>query len=324
MEGAGKLLDDEELASAMKEKGLGTPATRAQIIETLIAHKFIERDRRDLVPTARAESLIKFLNVLSIDSLTSPAMTGEWEQKLHLIERNELSRDAFMEGISSMTTEIVEKAKSFTEDGIENKETNIPNPIDGSNLVETFRAYKSQDGKFTIYKTIGNRKMSEDEVRELVTKGQVGPLDGFRSKLGKPFSATLKLDENFALKFYFGDNSDNGDRKPENLADAPVVCKCPRSAMGLCSCKDGVLVATESAFVCRSDSTEDKKCSFRLGKNMLSHTITVAELESLANTGKTPVIDDFVSKRTKKKFSASLVLDQKGGISFEFAKRIKK
>ena len=324
MEGAGKLLDDEELASAMKEKGLGTPATRAQIIETLITHKFIERDRRDLVPTARAESLIKFLNVLSIDSLTSPAMTGEWEQKLHLIERNELSRDAFMEGISSMTTEIVEKAKSFTEDGIENKETNIPNPIDGSNLVETFRAYKSQDGKFTIYKTIGNRKMSEDEVRELVTKGQVGPLDGFRSKLGKPFSATLKLDENFALKFYFGDNSDNGDRKPENLADAPVVCKCPRSAMGLCSCKDGVLVATESAFVCRSDSTEDKKCSFRLGKNMLSHTITVAELESLANTGKTPVIDDFVSKRTKKKFSASLVLDQKGGISFEFAKRIKK
>ena len=80
MEGAGKLLDDEELALAMKEKGLGTPATRAQIIETLIAHKFVERDRRELVPTARAESLIKFLNVLSIDSLTSPAMTGEWNR----------------------------------------------------------------------------------------------------------------------------------------------------------------------------------------------------------------------------------------------------
>ena len=324
MEGAGKLLDDEELALAMKEKGLGTPATRAQIIETLIAHKFIERDRRDLVPTPRAESLIKFLNVLSIDSLTSPAMTGEWEQKLRLIERNELSRKDFMKGIDAMTTDIVEKARSFTEDDIENKETDIPNPIDGSNLVETFRAYKSKDGKFTIYKTIGNRKMSEEEIRELVTKGAVGPLDGFRSKLGKPFSATLKLDENFALKFHFGDNPDSGDRKPENLAEAPVVAKCPRSAMGLCSCKDGVLVATDTAYVCRSDSSPDKKCSFRLGKNMLSHVITIAELESLATLGKTPVIDDFVSKRTKKKFSAALALDQKGGISFEFTKKIRK
>ncbi|MBP3526181.1 MAG: topoisomerase C-terminal repeat-containing protein, partial [Opitutales bacterium] len=244
--------------------------------------------------------------------------------KLRLIERSELSRGAFMNGIGAMTTDIVEKARSFTEDGIENKETDIPNPIDGGNLIETFRAYKSKDGKFTIYKTIGNRKMTEDEVRELVTKGSVGPLDGFRSKLGKPFSATLKLDENFALKFHFGDGQDSSDRKPENLAEAPVVAKCPRSAMGLCSCKDGVLVATDTAYVCRSDSSPEKKCSFRLGKNMLSHVITITELESLATTGKTPVIDDFVSKRTKKKFSAALALDQKGGISFEFAKKIRK
>lgn len=323
MEGAGKLLD-EELALAMKEKGLGTPATRAQIIETLIAHKFIERDHRDLVPTARAESLIKFLNVLSVDSLTSPAMTGEWEQKLRLIERNQLSRETFMKGINAMTTDIVEKARSFTEDGIENKETDIPNPLDGSNLIETFRAYKSKDGKFTIYKTIGNRKMSEDEVRTLVTKGVVGPLEGFRSKLGKPFTATLKLDENFSLKFHFGDNPDAPERKPEDLTNAPVIGKCPRSAMGLCSCKDGELVATETAYVCRGDGKSEKKCSFRLGKNMLSHTITLAELESLATTGKTPVIDDFVSKRTKKKFSAALVLDKKGGISFEFTKKLRK
>lgn len=109
MEGAGKLLDDEDLADAMKDKGLGTPATRATIIETLIAHKFIERSRRDLIPTARAESLMKFLNVLSIDALTSPSMTGEWEQKLRLIERNELSRRDFMKGIEAMTTGIVEK-----------------------------------------------------------------------------------------------------------------------------------------------------------------------------------------------------------------------
>lgn len=321
MEGAGKLLDDEELADAMKDKGLGTPATRAQIIENLIAHKLVERERRDLVPTARAESLIRFLDALAIDALTSPSMTGEWEQKLRLIERKQLSRKTFMDGICAMTTQIVDKARNFVEEEVESHEVDIPNPIDGSKLIETFRAYKSKDGKFIIYKTIGNRKISEAEVRELVTKGKVGPLEGFKSKMGRPYTATLKLDENFAVKFQFGDNPDGTERRPENLEDAPVVGKCPKSAMGLCKCKTGELVETETAYVCRCPKGEERKCSFRLGKTMLSHTITRAEIESLTNTGKTPVIEDFVSKRTKKKFSASLVLDARGSISFEFTKR---
>lgn len=321
MEGAGKLLDDEELADAMKDKGLGTPATRAQIIENLIAHKLVERERRDLIPTARAESLIRFLDALAIDALTSPSMTGEWEQKLRLIERKQLSRKTFMDGICAMTTQIVDKARNFVEEEVESHEVDIPNPIDGSKLIETFRAYKSKDGKFIIYKTIGNRKISEEEVRELVTKGKVGPLEGFKSKMGRPYTATFKLDENFAVKFQFGDNPDGTERRPENLEDAPVVGKCPKSAMGLCKCKTGELVETETAYVCRCPKGEERKCSFRLGKTMLSHTITRAEIESLTNTGKTPVIEDFVSKRTKKKFSASLVLDARGSISFEFTKR---
>lgn len=321
MEGAGKLLDDEELADAMKDKGLGTPATRAQIIENLIAHKLVERERRDLIPTARAESLIRFLDALAIDALTSPSMTGEWEQKLRLIERKQLSRKTFMDGICAMTTQIVDKARNFVEEEVESHEVDIPNPIDGSKLIETFRAYKSKDGKFIIYKTIGNRKISEEEVRELVTKGKVGPLEGFKSKMGRPYTATLKLDENFAVKFQFGDNPDGTERRPENLEDAPVVGKCPKSAMGLCKCKTGELVETETAYVCRCPKGEERKCSFRLGKTMLSHTITRAEIESLTNSGKTPVIEDFVSKRTKKKFSASLVLDARGSISFEFTKR---
>ncbi len=320
MEGAGKLLDDEELADAIKDKGLGTPATRAQIIETLIAHKFVERNRRELVPTARAEGLIKFLDVLSIDDLTSPSMTGEWEQKLRLIERNKLSREEFMSGIEAVASQIVEKTRNFTEENVETHETDIPSPVDGSKLLETFRAYKSKDGKFTIYKTIGNRRFSSDEIRELVTKRKIGPLDGFRSKLGKPYSASLRLDENNAVKFQFGNDRDAVE-KPENLSDAPVVGKCPRSAMGLCECKDGVIVDTGVSYVCKSQSSSGKKCSFRMGKNMLSHEITVKELESLASLGKTQMIDDFVSKKTRKRFSAVLALDARGGISFEFAKR---
>lgn len=320
MEGAGKLLDDEELADAMKDKGLGTPATRAQIIETLIAHKFVERNRRELVPTAQAEGLIKFLDVLSIDDLTSPSMTGEWEQKLRLIERNKLSREEFMSGIEAVASQIVEKTRNFTEENVETHETDIPSPVDGSKLLETFRAYKSKDGKFTIYKTIGNRRFSSDEIRELVTKRKIGPLDGFRSKLGKPYSASLRLDENNAVKFQFGNDRDAVE-KPENLSDAPVVGKCPRSAMGLCECKDGVIVDTGVSYICKSQSSSGKKCSFRMGKNMLSHEITVKELESLASLGKTQMIDDFVSKKTRKRFSAVLALDARGGISFEFAKR---
>ncbi len=321
MEGAGKLLDDEELALAMKEKGLGTPATRAQIIETLISHKFVERNRRELVPTVRAESLIKFLNVLSIDALTSPAMTGEWEQKLRMIERNSLTRKDFMSGIENMTREIVNKAKNFTDTDVQTHDTDFVSPTDMQPMVETFRAFKSKDGKITVYKTIGNRQISAEEVRELVTKGSVGPLDGFKSKLGRPYSATLKLDENYAVKFQFGNNPESVERKPENLEEAPVVGKCPRSAMGLCPCKNGELVMTENAYVCRCPDSKEKKCSFRIGRNMLSHTITQEEINSLIATGKTPVIDDFVSKRTKKKFSAALALDARGGISFEFVKK---
>lgn len=318
MEGAGKLLDDEELSAAMKEKGLGTPATRATIIENLIAHKFVERQRRDLIPTPKAERLITFLNVLSIDALTSPSMTGEWEYKLRLIEKNELTRGEFMKGIETLTGEIVDKAKNFKEDNLETTESDIKSPIDGSNLLETFRSYKSKDGKFIIYKTIGNRQMSPDEIRELLEKRSLGPLDGFRSKINKPYSARLYLDENNAVKFDFGKPADSAQ---VNLADAPIVADCPLCAMKLCKCTGAKLVDTGNAYVCRCDDAKDKKCNFRLSKTMLSHKITLEEINALATAGKTPVIDDFVSSRTKKKFSAALVLDAKRGISFEFAKK---
>ncbi len=322
MEGAGKLLDDEELSAAMKEKGLGTPATRATIIENLIAHKFVERQRRDLYPTPKAERLITFLDVLSIDALTSPTMTGEWEYKLRLIEKNELSRVEFMNGIEAMTSEIIDKTKNFKEDNLETHESDIKSPIDGSNLLETFRSYKSKDGQFVIYKTIGNRQMSSEEIRELLEKRTIGPLDGFRSKMNKPYSARLYLDENNAVKFDFGNS--NSDAPKVDLSEAPVVSDCPMCAMKLCKCEGAKLIDTGPAYVCRCDSSPDKKCSFRLSKMMLSHKISLDEINSLCTTGKTPIIDDFISSKTKKKFSASLVLDAKKGIAFEFAKRTKK
>ncbi len=179
METAGKLVEDEELAEAMKERGLGTPATRADIIDGLIYQKYMDRNQRELVPSAKAEQLIQFLEAVKASDLTSPAMTGEWEHQLREMTRGKFSREKFMAGIVEETKGIVERVKNFEEDDSIARETEILSPTDKKPLRETLRGYKSQDGEFMIYKVIGGRRMEESEIRELVEKGEIGPLDGF-------------------------------------------------------------------------------------------------------------------------------------------------
>ena len=99
MEHAGKRIDDEELREAMSDKGLGTPATRASIIEELIRHKYMVRELRELIPTAQASSLITLLTALKVDALSKPELTGEWEYKLKEIERRNFDRESFMNEI---------------------------------------------------------------------------------------------------------------------------------------------------------------------------------------------------------------------------------
>ena len=118
MEGAGKLVEDDELREAMREKGLGTPATRAAIIEGLIYEDYIHRNGRELQATAKAFSLMELLNGLGIPELTKPELTGDWEFKLHQIQRRQKSRDEFMSEIADMTRHIVERAKKYEHDTI--------------------------------------------------------------------------------------------------------------------------------------------------------------------------------------------------------------
>jgi len=118
MEGAGKLVDDEELRAAMAGRGLGTPATRAQIIENLISEVYMHREGRDLVPTAKAFSLITLLRGLGVTELASPELTGEWEYKLALLERGKISRDEFMGHITALAQDIVERAKRYESDTV--------------------------------------------------------------------------------------------------------------------------------------------------------------------------------------------------------------
>lgn len=116
METAGKLLDDEELAEAMKERGLGTPATRAETIERLIGARYVTRERKDLVPTAKAMNIIQLLESIPVEGLVSPTLTGEWEHKLLQMEKGQISRSSFMREINQFTESIVEKARGISHD----------------------------------------------------------------------------------------------------------------------------------------------------------------------------------------------------------------
>lgn len=316
MEGAGKFVEDEALAEALKKKGLGTPATRAQIIEHLITLRYIERVERELLPTQKAEGLIEFLKVLKIEDLTSPAMTGEWESKLHQIESNTLSREAFMQGIVAMTKDIVERARKFDESRHNTRVTQIISPSDNKPLIETLNTYQSQDKAYTIYKTICQRKMEEAEIRELLANRKIGPLDNFRSKTGDPFSAVLTLNEENKVRFLFEKDPQKNKESTLDLSQFDVVAQCP-------ICKEPI-VETPSNYICKNNDGPAKSCSFRVSRTILGKTIPRDQFIKLIQDRKTDLLTNFRSNRTKRLFSAHLILKNGGKIGFEFAPREKK
>lgn len=317
METAGKLVDDEELAEAMKEKGLGTPATRAQIIEHLIALKYIEREGRELIATGKAQALIEFLGALKVEELTSPSMTGDWESKLHKIETGNFSREQFMQEISDMTSRIVQRAKEFSEENAESRETSIISPTDNLPLRETVRTYSSQDGKIRIYKVIGNRPFSEEEIGTLLKDRRIGPLDGFRSKAGRPYSAVITLDEEFKTKFDFGPGSGDG----ENSENQEPVDFSLYEVVGTCPMDGGKIYATPQAYLCENSQNKEKPCTFRVSRTLLKKEIPTEQFVKLLGNGRTDVMENFVSKRTGRSFSAILLLKEGGKLGFEFPPR---
>ncbi len=243
MEGAGKLVDDDELREAMQEKGLGTPATRAAIIEGLLNEKYILREGRELIPTAKAFQLMTLLRGLGVEELSKPELTGEWEYKLAQMEHGQLSRDAFMREIAAMTEHIVKKAKEYDRDTVPGDYATLstPCPNCGGVVKENYRRYSctgadgASDGcGFSFGKTPAGRTFESTEVEQFLRDKKIGPLDGFRSKAGWPFTAEIVLkysedDRNWKLEFDFGD-----DRKAEetgelvDFGDAEPLGACPK------------------------------------------------------------------------------------------------
>lgn len=319
MEGAGKLIDDEDLREAMSERGLGTPATRASIIEGLISQKYLARDGRELYVTGSGMRLIQLVEQMQIEGLHSPKLTGEWESKLRNMEQGGLRRDDFMREIITYTQDIVHKARKLAEEA---KNQSFPDlkatcPACGaSSLKQTDATYECRaDGcKFKTKKHIAGRLITEEEARKLVSEGFVGPLTGFKSRFNKPFDAALKLDEKFKVGFVFeGDE----DESTEELTEEQLLQEI--------SLPDGRTVKvyqSEKAYHVPGLITKKDPGGLRLGKTILQHEITPEQAVKLLSTGRTDLIRGFVSNRTKRKFDAHLTFDPAAGtIGFDFPPR---
>jgi DNA topoisomerase-3 len=322
MEGAGKLVEDDELREAMREKGLGTPATRAATIEGLIYEDYIHRNGRELQATAKAFSLMELLNGLGIPELTKPELTGDWEFKLRQIQRRQKSRDEFMSEIADMTRHIVERAKKFEEDTIPGDfgVLKTPCPKCGGEIHEKYKHFQCVNGKcdFSLWKTLCGRMFEIEEVEKLITEKQVGPLQNFRSKKGFPFTAVLKLNAGFKIEFDFGN-----EQKNENGEAAAPVDFTGKEPLGKCPKCGARVFDAGMNYLCEKATGADKTCTFRTGKIILQQNIEPAQVAKLLNEGKTDLLKGFISKKTNRKFEAFLVIKD-GGTAFEFAPRERK
>ena len=326
MEGAGKLVEDEELREAMSERGLGTPATRASVIEGLLTQDYLRREGRELAASAKGIKLITALREIKIDALSSPELTGEWEHKLKQMEAGKFGREAFMEEIRNLVDGVIKKIKDAS--GTVNSETmrgnfhdlKTPCPKCGGNegFKESFKAYdcKNAECKLVVWKTVSSRELEPTEIRSLLETGAVGPIKGFKSKMGRPFEAKLALSEGTEWKttFDFGDGGIRNN-EPFNKENATLIVEvCP-------VCEKGGIYDNGQAYACEHGLGVEKKCAFRMGKMILQREISSEDVRTIASAGKTSLLTKFISKKGRP-FNAYLVLDKKTGkVGFEFEER---
>jgi DNA topoisomerase-3 len=314
MEGAGKLIEDEELREAMAERGLGTPATRAATIEGLLAEEYLHRNGRELQPTAKAFSLLFALENLGVDEIRSPELTGEWEYKLKEMEHGRLQRDEFMSHIVDKTREMVERIKTGELPEAAFSTLKTPCPRCGGVIQENYKKFQCKSCDYSLWKIVAGRQWEPEEMDELLTKRVIGPLQGFRSKMGRPFAAMIKLKEDHTPEFDFGQS--------DAEADAEEVDFSTQEALGACPKCGGRVFEHGMAYVCEKAVGPGKTCDFRSGKIILQQEVARADMQKLLATGKTDLLKGFISNKTRRKFSAYLVRDPATGkVGFEFEPR---
>lgn len=204
METCGKDIDDETQREAIKDSGIGTPATRAGIIETLVARNYVVREKKSLVPTAKGMELYK---IVKDKDIANASLTGQWESKLAAIERGRMN-------VSQFNSDIVEYTRHVTDEFLyadlkpilTGRQTEIECPCCHQGHIRFFDkvANCSNEGcNFHIFRTILGRKLTNSELTDLIIKGQTRELSGFKCKAGKPFKAKLKRDDTGSVSFVF-------------------------------------------------------------------------------------------------------------------------
>ncbi len=330
METAGKRIDDEELKDAMKERGLGTPATRAAIIEGLIAHKYLfrhEQQKRDLVVSNKGLALIDLLDDIGIDALRSPEMTGDWEYKLKQMETGKLSREVFMEEIKNLTEEIVNrtslKIEELSNRVFDDLHATCPD-CQEKELKQTDGSYECKEAecKFKLNKHIASHEITPEQAKALLEQGRIGPFETFKNRFGQAFTAELQMAQGarggWKPEFIF-EGDEEREEESKNLTDDQLLTEA--------SLEDGTTVKvyeTDKAYICPDMASGKQKGGTRISKEILKKELPRDQIIKLFVEGKTEVIDGFISKKGRP-FKANLLLDKlTGKLGWEFPPRAKK
>ena len=317
MEGAGRLVTDEDLRAAMAGKGLGTSATRASIIEGLLDEDYLIREGKELQATPKAFMLMELLNGLGVRELTRPELTGNWEYQLFQMQGGKKSRDEFMGEIAQMTRQIVDRARQYEHDTIPGDFGVLatPCPRCKGEVHERYRNFQCMNCDFSLPKILASRLFSAREMETLMAEEQLGPLQGFRSRQGRPFAAVLKLSPEHRIAFDFGNDARNGDGEADSGVDftgQEPLGQCPRCA--------GRVFELPMRYVCENNVGDARTCEFSTGKIILRQEVTREQLVKLLKEGKTDLLPGFVSSRTGRPFKAFLAVKE-GKVGFEFEAR---
>lgn len=348
MKNAGRVIDDQALAEVMKGSGLGTPATRAETIEKLVRTGYVERRHKQLHATEKGHALIG----LVAEPLRSPELTAEWEQRLKDVEQGEADADRFYRDIvtflcelvpqvaagAALTSEQVVAARAASPDrqrrGGNKGRTGTKASVRPAGLgvcpickqgevTETAKAYgcgRYRDGcGLTVWKTVAKLKLKKAQVRELLTKGHTGRIEGFTSKAGKPFAAALRLDAAGKVTFAFGDSRGEPRPAPPTAPVATPPTTEPPSPQGLLTCPKcgrGRVIEGRRGFGC---NRYREGCDFVVWKQVAGRTIGESEIRALVLDGHTGLIRGFSDANTGARVDARLRLDERWQLVVDFS-----
>lgn len=324
MKTAGKQIENEELAEAMKDRGLGTPATQAGIIETLKKRGFIEAQKNYLVSTERGREVIALMD----EKVKSPEMTGEWEYKLSQVEKGTLSpvefRDGIVEYVKQLFADLHARYACQFEREAATEKLNCPKCGGALDVAPWGYVCPNAECGFRFGHTVAGKMLAHSEVKALLAGETVGPLSGFKSKKGSEFSAKLTLDKDFNIQFAFESDGKFHGQKTDY--------KCPLCGNPLEENKNAIFCTgaahskdprPEPGMTNEKEPGMTNGCNFTLFKTIAGHALTAKEIAALFRSGHTPLIQGFKSKKGSE-FAAALKWGEgadKGRAVFEFQHR---